>query len=270
MLYDTHCHPYLQKQKDKKQILETFNTKYPEGFLNSIGTNLETSVEAIEEAKKYSFIKASIGIHPCDIEKLDLETTISKLEELYLENKDIVIAIGECGLDYYRLPPKIQSHLSIQKIKDKQKRFFKAQIKLAQKYDLPIIIHNRESRDDIFKIIKETGLKKFVFHCYSEDLEYAKKLLDLSPTAMISFSGIVTFKNAQDVQETAVNIPLENILAETDAPYLTPVPYRGKEENEPIFTEHVVEKIAELRGEDVEKVRKQIWQNSLRTFKIKN
>lgn len=269
-MYDTHCHPYLQKQKNKEQILKTFITKYPEGFLNSIWTNLETSIEAIEEAKKYNFVKASIWIHPCDTIWLNLDATISKLENLYLQHKEHIVAIWECWLDYYRLPPKIESKYTVEVIKDTQKKFFIAQIKLAQKYDLPVIIHNRESKDDIFEIIKETGLKNFVFHCYSENLDYAKKLLELSTTAMISFSGIVTFKNAQDVQETAINIPLENILAETDAPFLTPVPYRWKEENEPVFTEHVVEKIAELRGENLEKIKKQIFENSVRTFKTKN
>lgn len=276
MLYDTHCHPYLQKDKTKKDILKTFKTENPEGFLNSIWTNLETSLEAIQEARENNFVKASIWIHPCDIHWLDLEKSIEKLENIYLENKDYIVAIWECGLDYYRL--KAENDKKIQKYdkdhqdkiislnKKLQKLFFVAQIKLAQKYDLPVIIHNRESKDDIFEIIKEIGLKNFIFHCYSEDLEYAKKLLDYSPEAKISFSWIITFNSAKEVAITAANIPLENILVETDAPYLTPTPYRGKQENEPSFTKYTLEKIIELRSESPEIIKKQIFENSLKIF----
>jgi TatD DNase family protein len=97
---------------------------------------------------------------------------------------------------------------------------------LAKKYDLPVIIHNRESKDDVLEILKETDCTNFIFHCYSENLEYAEKLLKFSSECKISFSGILTFNSAQDVQDTAKNIPMKHILAETDAPYLTPTPYR--------------------------------------------
>ena len=276
MLYDTHCHPYLQKDKSKTDILKTFNEQNPEGFLNSIWTNLKTSLEAIKEAKENDFIRASIWIHPCDIRWLDLQKSINTLEKLYLENKDYIVAIWECGLDYYRLKAendeKIKKYAEnkqekiIKLNKKLQKIFFIAQIKLAQKYSLPVVIHNRESKYNIFEIIKETGLKNFVFHCYSEDLEYAQKLLEFSPNCKISFSGIVTFNNAKEVRETAINIPLKNILVETDAPYLTPAPHRGKQENEPTFTKHTLEKIIELRSETPEVIKKQIFKNSIETF----
>jgi len=279
MLYDTHCHPYLAKIKDKNNIIKAFREQNPTGFLNSIWTNLETSKEAITEAKKYDFVKASIWIHPCDIDELDIEKTIETLEKLYLENRDYIVAIWECGLDYYRLKSEndeniaklewINREKAIKIKKDLQRVFFIAQIKLAEKYNLPVIIHNRESRDDIFEILKETNFKNFIFHCYSENLEFAKKLLDFSPHCMISFSGIVTFKSALDIQQTAQNIPLQNILIETDSPYLTPVPYRWKDENEPNYTKYVLEKIIELRDEEKEGIEKQIWENSLRVFKIK-
>ena len=126
-----------------------------------------------------------------------------------------------------------------------QKIFFVAQINLAKKYDLPVIIHNRETSEDILEILKETNYKNFIFHCYSENLDYAKKLLEFAPKCKISFSGIVTFKNAKEIQETVKNIPLESILIETDAPYLTPHPFRGTR-NEPYYTTHVCKKLAQI------------------------
>jgi len=278
MLYDTHCHPYLAKIKDKNNIIKAFREQNPIGFLNSIWTNLETSKEAISEAKQYDFIKASIWIHPCDIDELDLEESIKKLEKIYLENRDYIVAIWECWLDYYWLKAENDENIAkydlvyrekiIKLKKDLQRVFFIAQIKLAEKYNLPVIIHNRESKDDIFEILKQTNFKNFIFHCYSENLEFAQKLLDFSPNCKISFSGIVTFKNALDIQEAVKNIPLQNILVETDSPYLTPVPYRWKDENEPSYTRYVLEKIIELRDENREEIEKTIFENSLEVFKI--
>jgi len=259
MLYDTHCHPNLAKNKNKTEIINNFLEKNPEGFLNIIGTDLEKSKNVIELSKKNNRTFCSIWIHPCDVYWLDLEKTINSLEKLYLENKEKIVAIWECGLDYYWEKDK----------KEEQKMFFKAQIELAKKYNLPIIVHNRDSKDDVLDILKETNFKNFIFHCYSENLEYAKKLLELSPNCKISFSGIVTFKNAKEIQETAQNIPLKSILVETDSPYLTPTPYRWKEENEPAFTKYVLKKIIELREEDSEIIEKQIFDNSLEIFNIK-
>lgn len=266
MLYDTHCHPYLQKDKSKESILKTFKKENPEGFLNSIWTNIKTSIEAINEAKKYNFVHSTIWIHPCDTIWLNLIETINKLEQLYIENKQYIVWIWECWLDYHRLPPKIESTLDINEIKKIQKNFFIAQIWLAKKYDLPVIIHNRNSKDDIYEILNQTWLKNFIFHCFSENLEYAEKLIKLSPICKISFSGIVTFKNAKEVAETAQNIPLKHILVETDAPYLTPMPYRWKEENEPAFSKFCLDKIIELRSENKEDIIKTIFENSKYIF----
>ncbi|MDD3145316.1 MAG: TatD family hydrolase [Candidatus Gracilibacteria bacterium] len=274
-IIDTHCHPYLNKIKNKDDIINNFFSQNGESMI-VIGTNIETNNDALKLTKLHDKIYATIGIHPCDIEDLEIEETISKMEKLYIENKDKIVGIGECGLDYYWLIKDLEeSDLSqeekdkiVKETKEKQRLFFIEQIKLATKLDLPIIIHNRNSKDDVFEILKETEFKNFIFHCYSEDLSYAKKLLELSPNCKISFSGIVTFSNAKDVQETAKNISIDNILAETDSPYLTPTPFRGKEENEPIFTKYVIEKIASLRGEKYEDTAKQILENSKKTFKI--
>ena len=257
MLYDTHCHPNLAKNKSSEKIINNFLEENPEGFLNVIWTDLEKSKQVIELTNKFDKVYCSVWIHP-DVYELDLGKTINSLEKLYLENKNKIVAIWECWLDYYWEKEKIEE----------QKLFFKAQIELAKKYNLPVIIHNRESKDDVLEILKETNFKNFIFHCYSENLEYAQKLLDFSPDCKISFSGIVTFKNAKEIQETAKNIPLKNILVETDSPYLTPTPFRWKEENEPIFTKYVLDKIIELREESSEKIKKTIFENSLKIFNI--
>lgn len=276
MLYDTHCHPNLAKNKNWEKIINNFLKENPEGFLNIIWTDLEKSKQVLELSNKFDRTFCSIWIHPCDIGLLDLGKTILELEKLIVEEKNIIIhppsctsfhskgrwkivAIWECGLDYYWKKDK----------KEEQKKFFIAQINLAKKYNLPIIIHNRKSKDDIFQILEKTDFKNFIFHCYSENLEYAQKLLEFAPNCKISFSGIVTFKNAEDIQETAKNIPLKNILVETDSPYLTPSPYRWKQENEPIFTKYVLEKIIELRNEKPEIIEKQIFENSLEVFRVK-
>ncbi len=272
MIFDTHCHPYLNKKKDWEQTISNF---FSNGwkYINIIGTNLKTSKKALDLSQKYDWVYASLWIHPCDIVDLDLETTMKELESLYLDNKDKIVAIWECWLDYYRLErdEKINKmdtehrQKAINLKKDFQKIFFKAHILLAKEYNLPVIIHNRESKDDVLEILKETWYKNFIFHCYSEDLEYAKKLIEFSPECKISFSWIVTFSNAKDVQDTAKNIDIKHILAETDAPYLTPTPYRWKEENEPYFTRYVVDQISELRWEDCSN---QILNNSIEIFKV--
>jgi len=280
MLFDTHCHPNLAKLKNKNQIIKNFFEQNKEAFLNFIWTNPNTNLDVLELANQNEKCFCSLGIHPCDIYELDLEKEILRIENLILNDKNKkIIAIWECGLDYYWLKPendeKIAKYIPemqnkvIKLKKDLQRIFFKAQIELAKKYNLPVVIHNRESKDDIFEILKQTNFKNFIFHCYSENLEYAQKLLDFAPESMISFSGIVTFKNAKEIQEAAKNIPLKNILIETDSPYLTPTPYRGKQENEPVYTKYVLEKIIELRDESAEKIEKQIFQNSKKIFNLK-
>ncbi len=298
MLYDTHCHPYLAEKKSQEEILKKFSQTWD--FLNCIWTNINSSLESIKISKNNSNIFATIWIHPCDIleEKdwkhtlLNLEKTLKKLEELYLKNKINIVWIWEIGLDYHWLDSMSKNFLKTQvweasyckiddnkccdilkwiwrNIKNYQALFFKAQIKLAQKYNLPIIIHNRNSKEDVLKILKESEYKNIIFHCYSENLEYALKLIKFAPDCKISFSGIVTFKSAKDIAETAQKIPLKNIIIETDSPFLTPTPLRGKEENEPKFVQYVLDKIVELRAEDSELIKKTIFKNSLDIFGIK-
>ena len=236
-----------------------------------IWTNLESSKTAVEIANRFDWVFASIWIHPCDVYDLEIEDSIKELEKLYLANKEKVVWIWECWLDYYWMERDEKISNFSQEHKDKiiswkkklQEFFFKSQLLLAKEYSLPVIIHNRDSKDDVLKILKEIDYKNFIFHCYSENLDYARKLIEFSPICKISFSGIVTFKNAKEIQETAKSIDIKHILAETDSPYLTPTPFRGKEENEPIYTKYIIEKISELRWVDCSE---EIFKNSENIF----
>ncbi len=273
-MIDTHSHPYMNKKKPQKQIMEDFFSEWGKSMI-VVWTDLKTSKEAIKTAKNNDKIFATIWVHPCDIEKLDLMETIKSLEKLYLENREKIVSIWEIGLDYYRIEKDAEKLEKEWKLKDRenyikkrkelQKVFFKAQIMLAETYSLPFIIHNRESGGDVLEILKEINYKNFIFHSYSEDYNYAKKVLDFAPKCFLSFSGIVTFKNAKKIQEVAKLILEKNILAETDCPFLTPEPLRGREENEPKFTKYVIEKISDLRWKDMSEI---ILENSKKAFGI--
>lgn len=266
MFFDTHCHTYLSKLKNEAAVLESIKSE-KNLFITNVWVDLESSKHSIEIAKKYDFAYASVWIHPCDIWKYsDLDETIKKLEELAKEKK--VVAIWECWLDYYRLPPRIESKNTTENIISLQKDFFKAQIELAKKLNLPLIIHNREAKDDILDILKETECKNFIMHCFSENLDFANACINFAPSCKISFSWILTFNSAKDIQETASKIPLKNILIETDSPYLTPTPFRWQE-NYPNYVKYVFEKLCSLRSEDRDKIEKQVLENSLKIFKIK-
>lgn len=266
MFIDTHCHPYMAREKNIKDILENFKRSGGK-HLVSIWTNINTSDQSIDLAKEYNFIFASVWLHPCDVLKSEntLEKDIHILENFILENKDNIVAIWETGLDYHWTSE--DPDILIQQ-KQKQENYFIAHIELAKKYDLPVIIHNRDSWKDILKILQKNHCLNFIIHCFSEDLDFANKCFEISPDAKISFSGIVTFKNADSIAHTAANIPLKNILIETDSPFLTPAPYRGKQENEPAFTQYVLEKIIELRDESREEITQQILKNSIDVYNL--
>lgn len=277
MLFDTHCHPHLNKTKKTPDIIWGFFNAWWT-YLNVIGTDTQTNTRVIELIQEYPNAYGGIWIHPCDIGELDLASTMDLLKKQYNDNQEKIIALWETGLDYYWVekdalkyfPTSIESQQKyIDQIKKQQKLFFQAHIVLARELNLPIIIHNRDAKDDVFWILEKMQCKNFIFHCYSEDLAYAQKIIQFAPESKLSFSGIVTFKNANDIQEAAKNIPLKNIICETDSPYLTPTPHRGKQENEPLFTQYVVDYIAELREEDNEVIKQKIFTNSCEIFGIK-
>jgi len=204
-----------------------------------------------EIATKYANIYASVGIHP-DENSIDNPS----FDELVLwAKKDKIIAIGETGLDYFHEGDP-----------EEQRERFRMHIEVAKTVNKPLIIHTRDAREDTIRILQEAQAEKVggVMHCFTEDLTMAEKAMALG--FYISFSGIVTFKNAIQLQEVAKNIPLDRILIETDAPYLTPHPYRGKP-NDPSYLRFVAEKIAALRGISFETVAEQTTKNFFQLFK---
>ena len=194
-----------------------------------------------------------MGVHP------NSDKAIGLSEKILLELADdaSVIAIGETGLDYYRSQGDL----------DWQRERFRTHIRAARQIGKPLIIHSREARGDVIKILAQEGADAVggVMHCFVDDLETAKQAIDLN--FYISFSGIVTFRNAKDLQEVARQLPLDRLLVETDAPYLAPVPYRGKQ-NQPAYVRHVAEKIAELQEIDLQEVIMATTRNFERLFRL--
>lgn len=217
-----------------------------------VGSNLETSKKAVEIAKNYDFVYAAVGLHPIHTidEKFD-ETAFLKLAK---EKK--VVAIGETGLDYYHGRTNIS---------DQQAVFLK-HLGLANVVGKPVILHSRDAGQDMLSILMtQTPLPKGVFHCFSEDWQFAKVILDLG--FYISFTGIITFSKNYANLEVVKNMPLEKIMIETDSPLLTPEPHRGKR-NEPAYVIEVAKKIAELRKIPVEEVENQTTKNAIELFKL--
>ena len=257
-LYDTHCHlnsKILIKNFD--EIVKTCQQK--KIILNCVGTNYHDSFIAIKQAKKYpNLIKATIGIHPYEIKNI---SDIDKLEKLYITNKKYIVAWGEMGLDYYQNPSK-------QTI-EQQKIFFIKQIKLANKHNLPIIIHVRDQKtkalNDCLKILKRYNKKsKVLIHFFTGDKKTCKKIIACG--YYISLSGVITFKNSQEINEALDLIPLNRLLIETDSPYATPTPYRG-EINKPYYLENIYEYLQKkIKNNNLQKI---LLDNSLNFFGLK-
>lgn len=223
----------------------------------AIGADLETSREAVKVAEENENVWACIGMHPNhNLTEIFAE---EKYEELIKNPK--VVAVGECGLEYYKL---IGSPEEIEKIKNKQKEIFIKQIELAIKHDKPLMLHIRDAFDDAYEILKGyEGKVRGNVHFFTGKLEMARKFIDLGFT--ISFTGLITY--IEDFNKIIKALPIKSIQAETDAPYVAPVPHRG-ERNEPLYVISVYQKIAEIRGEDPEMVRLQLLENAKRVFEI--
>jgi TatD DNase family protein len=256
MLYDTHTHLNAEVYNEKME--ETLKDAKTQGirFMNVVGFDRETNKRANELAKLYPNLYASAGLHPVDAHLFGEEDWV--LLENYLK-EDVTIAVGECGLDYYW-------HKDTKEI---QKEVFLKQIELSKAYQKPLIIHTRDAIQDTYEMLKEAsrdGLLKGVMHSYSGSVEMAKRFLDLG--LYISLAGPVTFKNAKEPKEVAKAVPLDRLLIETDCPYLTPHPYRGKE-NRPGHVKLVAEAIASLREESLETIGNMTTANAKRLFQIK-
>jgi len=248
---DSHCHinfPELYQNIDS--ILSKMSSNKVTHAL-CVSVTLDKLPDIFKIANTYAHIFASVGVHP-DYEDIE-EPSVEELCRLAKENK--VVAIGETGLDYFR----VQGDLTWQRDR------FRTHIKAAIQSNLPLIIHTRNAAEDTLKIMREEGANQVggVMHCFTESLDVALEAIKLN--FYISFSGIVTFKNATDLKEVVKAIPLDRILIETDSPYLAPVPYRGKI-NDPSNVIHVAEEIAKLKNISVEEVGQVTTQNFFKLF----
>ncbi|MBA7614400.1 D-aminoacyl-tRNA deacylase [subsurface metagenome] len=247
---DSHCH--LQDKKFSKDLERVINSAKEKGVKSIIvpGWDVNSSKYAMEIAEKYEEIYATIGIHPHDakIYNDNIEKEISNLIR-----KEKVIAVGEIGLDYYRdLSPR-----------DIQREVFKKQLKIAEDENLPVVIHTRNSLDEAIDIVKDFKVKG-VFHAFTKEARIAKRIIDIG--FYVGIGGVVTFKNSRLSNEIKY-IPVENILLETDAPYIAPEPMRGKR-NEPAYTIHILEKIAKVKSMPIEQVAEITYENTRELFKF--
>lgn len=254
MLFDTHAHlNATQFNEDVEQVIERARAEGVSHIV-VVGFDRPTIERAMELAEQYSFIYAAVGWHPVDAIHMT-DDDLMMIEQLAAHPK--VVALGEMGLDYYW----------DQSPKEVQKEVFRKQIRLAKKVKLPIIIHNRDATADIVHILREEQAAEVggVMHCFTGSVEVAHQCIDMN--FYISLGGPVTFKNAKKPKEVAKEIPLDRLLIETDCPYLTPHPFRGKR-NEPSYVKYVAEAIAELKGVSFDEVAQKTSDNAKRLFGI--
>jgi len=254
MIFESHAHYDDAKfSADREAVLKKVRNAGVGCIINA-ASSMDSSRVSLELAKSHENIFTSVGVHPHDVQEMkesDLEILLA------MSAYEKVVAIGEIGLDYYydTAPREIQ------------KLWFREQIKLAVELELPLIIHSREAAQDTFDLLKEGGGHKVggVIHCFSGSVEMAQRYVDLG--YYLGIGGVVTFKNAKTTLEVVKAMPLERLLIETDAPYLSPVPYRGQR-NDSSYLPHVIGKIAEIKGITRDEVEKVTWENGRRLFKI--
>lgn len=249
MLVDSHAH-LLSLEDPAASVSRAAEEGI--GKIISIGTGVESSFATIEFSRKYRGVYVSVGVHPHSASGFS-EEVMREFEAMAEDPK--VVAIGETGLDYHYMNSP----------REDQIRSFEAHVELARRHDLPFVVHVRDAEDELLSILRgaDLGERPGVIHCFSGDYETAKKYLDLG--FFISFSGIVTFRRAEEVRDAAARIPVERLLYETDSPYLAPVPERGKP-NEPRNVIYVARLISELRGLSLEEFTQIVFENVVGLF----
>ncbi len=253
MLVDTHAHLNFDAFKsDYRGVIERASENDVRGIIN-VGSNLATSKKAIEIAKEFPGVYAAVGLHPIHVKDEDFD----EASYLKLAKDKRVVALGETGLDYYY----------DKSLADLQKEIFQKILKISQVIGKPVILHSRDSSEDVLSILmQENPEPRGVMHCFQGGWPYAKMILDLG--MYISFTGLITFSKNYETFEVIENTPLDRLLLETDCPYMTPEPYRGKR-NEPAYVIEVAKKIAELKKIPIEKVTEQTSQNAQNLFKLR-
>ena len=252
MYFDSHAHYDDDRfDDDRDELLSSFPYEGIDNVINST-SNVASSKASIALSEKYPYFYASVGVHPHEVENMT-ENDLEELETLSKHPK--VVAIGEIGLDfYYDLSPR-----------DKQRYWFKRQLNLAEQLDMPIIVHSRDAAQECFDIIKSSKVRKGVIHCYSGSAQMAKDYIEMG--FYLGIGGSLTFKNNKKTVEVVQQIPIDKILIETDAPYLAPVPYRGRR-NDSRLLKYVVEMIGKIKNMDENDVCK-ITKNNAHSLFIK-
>lgn len=253
MFIDTHTHLQFESYDEDREMVIQRAIKSDVEALITIGTDLKSSKKALDLAENFAVIFASVGIHPNDCEKIS-QSDIDKIVEM--AQKEKTIAIGEIGLDYYRM----------QAPKETQQEILKKQIQIARELTLPIIIHNRDAHDDIYNVLKKEKAEEIsgVFHSFTGDLDFLESILALN--YHVSFTGPVTFKNT-NYNQLIERVPIEQLLLETDSPFLAPVPFRGKR-NEPSYIRFIAEKISQVKEISVDKLAEITSENAKSLFRL--
>ena len=252
MLFDTHCHINDEAYKDDRAEMMARAFEAGVGCMVCPGTGVDTSASAIELARVYDEVYAAVGYHPEEAAAATDEGFAQMRSWLCQEPK--VVAIGEVGLDYHWPEPSRQI----------QQNVFIEQVKMAAELDIPLIIHDREAHGDTVDILRKYGKGcRGVFHCYSGSYEMAKELINMG--FYLGFGGTTVFPKSLKLKDIVARLPEDRILIETDCPFLSPPPYRGKR-NEPAYVRFVADEIAVLRGTDSAHIRKMTWENGKRLF----
>lgn len=260
-IFDTHAHYTASRFEEEFEgganaLLSLVFKNGVERILN-VSTTTKNSLESVEMARAYDGMLVAVGVHPTDIdEELSLDDAIFKLRALLDRREELkIVAIGEIGLDYYWRQDQ----------KEIQMEYFEAQIKLALEYDLPVLIHDRDAHGDTFETLIKYPTLRGVLHSYSGSAEMARELVKRG--FYISFSGVITFKNARGVRAVAQTVPVERILVETDAPYLAPEPNRGKL-NRSDYIAYSIKTLSELFGKSEDEMREQTYKNACELLRI--
>ena len=256
MIFDTHAHyDDSDFDLDRDELLKQMNKEGISHIVN-VGASLESTKRTLELANQYDFIYAAVGIHPCDVDKLNEENFAWLREQCYAPK---VVAVGEIGLDYYWDEPD----------RAIQKEWFARQIHLAKEVKMPLIIHSRDAAQDTIDIMKNEKASEAggIVHCFSYTKETAKIFLDMDFS--FGIGGVVTFKNSKKLKEAVEYIPMDKIVIETDCPYLSPEPFRGKR-NSSLNLPYVIKAIAELKNLPEEEVTRITYENAKKIYRIKD
>lgn len=255
-MVDTHCHIHSKEfDENREQLLQELQTHSIQAIV--VGTSIEDSKKAVELASANSFLYASLGIHPHEYERIDIDTIRKEMNSILQTNP--IIAMGETGFDFYY-------HKS-EEVREQQEALFRLHIELTLEYNKPLIIHTRDSFEETFQVLSEYKDLTVILHCFTGNSDWVYKFNTLSHIIYFSFSGIITFNNVLSIQEAVKIVPESQLLGETDAPYLAPIPYRGKQ-NSPLFLIHTIAKIAELREVDIQELIEILDFNAKKAFSI--